>query len=208
MNKINVNPNQSLVVIDAMKGFTSEGTFSKTFGRQDCVSIDEAMRRLQKFIDVNAAVLDTRCLVRSVYPAGKFTRDQKSPLYNLCVAGSDDLKDAICIEGQWYIVQKAENDATTEKSFTNWINNVIIKGKKESIIVTGCTLTTCVSQSAMSIRRILDQANAEKTDIIAPLNLIGTRESHAKKMHGQKSNIDLVIQEMRDKRIKVINDMV
>lgn len=204
---MNINSHQSLVVNDAMKGFTTEGTFGEAFGRQDVEPIDEAFRRLQNFINVYSGILTTRCLVRSVYPTGKFTNDPNSPLHYLCVEGSDDLEDAICIEGQWYVVQKAENDATTEKSFTDWIDNEIIEGKKESVIIAGCTLTTCISKTALSIRRILDDANREKTDIIAPLNLIGNRECHSGKVDGAKSRIDRVIEEMRDERIQVINTL-
>ena len=206
MNKININHNQSLVVIDAMKGFTSQGTFGKAFGLQDSQPIDATFGRLQKFIRSSRDILTTRCLIKSVYQAGKFINDPSSPLYYLCIEESDDLKDAICIEEQWYMVQKAETDATTEQSFLNWIDNEIIEGKKESIIVTGCTLTTCVSQTAMSIRRILDKANKENIDIIAPLNLIGSRESHTKKENDKKSKIDLIIKEMEDKRIKVVSN--
>jgi|GEM_PF-5672487 len=201
----NINSDQSLVVIDATKGFTSKGTFGKAFGEQDSLPIDETFRRLEDFIDVNSRVLTTRCLVRSVYPAGKFIEDPKSPLYHLCVKDSDDLEDAIRIKGQWYTVQKSENDTTTERSFTDWLNNEITQRGKRGFIVTGSTLTTCISLTAMRMRQVLDDANKEKTDIIAPLNLIGSRASHAKKMDGGKSRIDRVIEEMRDRRIRVIN---
>lgn len=205
MNKIDFDPDQSLVVIDALRGFTSKGTFGEAFDQQDSKPIDKTFERLQKFIDLHSGILATRCLVRSVYPIGKFTNDQNSPLYNLCTEGSDDLEDAIRVDGQWYTVQKAENDATTEKRFTDWVCNEIIQRERRSVIVTGCTLTTCVSQTAMSMRRILDEANKEKTKIVAPLNLIGSRESHAKKVDGGRSRIDRVIEEMRDTGITVID---
>jgi len=169
MNNMDVNPDQSIIVIDAIKGFTSEGTFGEAFGPEDSKPIDETFGRLQKFIDANNSVLTTRCLVRSLYPAGKFVQDPKSRLFNLCIEGSDDLKDAIYIDGLWYTVQKAENDATTEKSFTDWIDKFIIEEGKSGVIVSGCTLTTCVSQTAMSMRKRLNDSNKEKTDIIAPM---------------------------------------
>lgn len=207
MNKIDFGSGQSLVVIDALKGFTSRGTFGEAFGQQDSKPIDETFERLHRFIDLKSGILATRCLVRSVYPIGKFTNDQNSPLYNLCTEGSDDLDDAICVDGQWYTVQKAENDATTEKRFTDWLNNEIIQREKSSVIVTGCTLTTCVSQTAMSMRKILNNANKERTKIVAPLDLIGSRESQAKKASGGKSKNDRVIEEMRDTGITVIDSL-
>ena len=41
----------------------------------------------------------------------------------------------------------------------------------------------------------------------AGLDLIGSRKSHAKKVDGDKSRIDLVVEEMRDKGIKVIETL-
>lgn len=207
MSNIDINPDQSLVVIDATKGFTSKGTFGEAFGKKDSQPIDEAFERLQEFINCNSGILTSRCLVRSVYPIGKFVKDTKSPLYHLYVEGSNDLEDAICINGQWYTVQKKENDATTEDSFKGWINHEIIEAKKRSVLLTGCTLTTCISRTAMGMRRILDEANKEKTEIIAPLNLIGSRASHAKKADGGKSRIDRVVEEMRDNNINVVDEL-
>ena len=207
MEKFDIDSGKALVVIDAMRGFTSKGTFGEAFGEQDSKPIDTTFKRLQNFIDVNSGVLETRSLVRSEYPAGKFVQDQKSPLYRLCVEGSVDLEDAILIDGQWYKVVKAENDATTEKDFIDWIDQAVIEGGKKGVIVTGCTLTSCVSQTAMSMRRILNEANEERTSIIVPLNLIGSRESHAKKGSNGQSRIDLIVEEMRDTGIKVIDTL-
>lgn len=190
-----LDDSRALVVIDAMKGFTTEGTFGRAFGEQDVRPIDETFARLQNFIDVNAGLLTTKCLVRSVYPAGKFTYDPESPLYHLCAEGSADLIDAIRIKGQWLEVQKAQTDATTEPDFTAWLEREIIKPAKQGLIFTGCTLTTCVSRTALSVRRFLDAANREKTAIVMPLNLIGSRS---------KSRIDPIVEELRDQRITVL----
>jgi hypothetical protein len=207
MEKFDLNQNKALVVIDAMRGFTSKGTFGKAFGKEDSMPIDETFEKLQNFIDVKGGVLKTRCLIKSVYPTGKFIQDQNSPLYHLCEKGSSDLEDAIRINGLWYTVQKAENDATSEANFVDWINQSIIQGAKDGVIVTGCTLTTCLSQTAMGIKRILDHANKERTDIIAPLSLIGSRKSHGHKGVDGKSRIDLVVEKMRDKGIKVTDKL-
>ena len=86
MNKIQPKPEETLVVVvDPQKGFVDEdGTFAKTFGKEDLSPIQEAIINTDKFIGTLPTNV-RKMFVRSEYQKNQFS--EESPLSELCVPG-------------------------------------------------------------------------------------------------------------------------
>ena len=193
----------AIVMIDVVVGMTTSGSFGLKYNKDELKYIDWTVKNIENFIHKNTNNFATKCLVRSIYPQGKFTNNKIDPLYSLCVQGSKDIDNLFSLDGSWLEINKNENDTMKDLKFKNWIQNLNTKSQIDNLYIIGFTLTSCIKQTALSIATFFKENNI-KTKIILPLNLISYRASYEKKKNN-KSIVDEVIEELKDNNIVVLD---
>ena len=203
MNSNNNFEKSAIVMIDVVVGMTSNGSFGLKYGKDELKYIDGTVKNIENFIHKNTNNFAAKCLVRSIYPQGKFTNDKMDPLYNLCVQGSKDIDNLFSLDESWIEINKDNNDTMKDIKFKHWIQDLNVKSQIDNLYIIGFTLTSCIRQTALSIAVFFKENNI-KTKIILPLNLISYRASYAKK-ENSKSKVDTVIEELKSSNIIVVD---
>ena len=203
MNSNNNFEKSAIVMIDVVVGMTSSGSFGLKYGKDEVKYIDRTVKNIENFIHKQEKNFFSKCLIRSIYPVGKFTNDKQDALYNLCVRDSNDIENLFPLYDNWLEVNKDENDAMKDIKFKHWIQDLNTKSQIDNLYIIGFTLTSCIKQTALSIASFFKENNI-KTKIILPLNLISYRTSYAKK-ENNKSIVDTVIEELKGSNIIVVD---
>ncbi|MFH0988237.1 MAG: hypothetical protein V1763_02600 [Parcubacteria group bacterium] len=165
----------AIVAVDYQRAFTTEGDFGKAFEKEDVQPIDDALLRGAEFMRGPGVSIATRIKISAVYEPGQFTNgDLQAPLAQLCVPGSDGVNDFIEFPGEWDSVTKSTPDATREEPFRDWLQQKVVDAGIKTLYVMGCTITTCLGETAAGIRRTLPG----EISIILAKDLAGGRRGH------------------------------
>ena len=186
----------ALVMIDVVKGMTSEGSFGAKYGKDELRYIDNTVSNIENFIHKQEKNFFSKCLIRSIYPVGKFTNDKQDALYNLCVRDSDDIENLFPLYDNWFEVNKDENDAMKDENFNNWLSNLNDK-HVDNLYIIGFTLSVAnfFKKNDINIR------------IILPLNLISYRAKYSECINNEKSIKDKVVDELKKQGIVILNNI-
>ena len=204
MNSNNIFAKSAIVMIDVVVGMTSNGSFGVKYGKNDLKYIDNTVDNIKKFIQNNEKKITHKCLIRSIYPEGKFTSDKMDPLYDLCVQNSKDIDNLFPLDDSWFEINKNENDSMKDNNFKKWIQDLNNKSTIDNLYIIGFTLTSCIKETSLSIANFFAK-NKIKTKIILPLNLISYRAENLKQQNNKKSKIDEIIEELKNNNICVID---
>ena len=195
----------ALVMIDVVKGMTSEGSFGVKYGKDELRYIDNTVSNIENFIHKQEKNFFSKCLIRSIYPVGKFTNDKQDALYNLCVRDSDDIENLFPLYDNWFEVNKDENDAMKDENFNNWLSNLNDK-HVDNLYIIGFTLTSCIKETALSVANFFKK-NDINIRIILPLNLISYRAKYSECINNEKSIKDKVVDELKKQGIVILNNI-
>lgn len=164
------NEHTYFICIDPLKAFTTQGTFGKVFSKEELKPIEDTFKSIDNCIKTIPSYIN-KIFVRSIYDVAQFTDgDLDSPMACLCSADNIiDREWAIHIPQKNNLITKYGNDLTESHEFKLLLPK-ILKSNKTQIIITGCTITSCIKQTSLSLAKIVNE-NKANTQLIVPSTL-------------------------------------
>mmetsp|Transcript_29829 Transcript_29829/g.65190 ORF Transcript_29829/g.65190 Transcript_29829/m.65190 type:complete len:309 (-) Transcript_29829:88-1014(-) len=193
---------EALLLIDLQRAFTT-GSWAQWFGVDQCEPIRQAISRTHKlllrFQDGTLAPPSMMLTTRCPYSGSDFKLDY----------------EVSCLEDTPFVIKPSTNVMLAE-GFHAWMLSAIQTKGIKTLVVGGCTTTSCVRVSSAAVQK--EFAN-QGLQVVVDLSLCGAREDNylptadldpvLRKIYGEeackgRSAVDLAVLQMRSAGVQVV----